>query len=83
MHLNVAAFAVDPILTERQVIDWIGVSSPTASRWRAMGAGPAFIQLGPRRIGYRKSAVEEWLAARERKTKLDRPLEAALEPSTE
>lgn len=36
----------------------------TAQRWRAAGGGPAFVRLGKRRIAYRVSDVEAWLAAR-------------------
>jgi predicted DNA-binding transcriptional regulator AlpA len=57
--------ALDPVLSEKQLLEWLGVSSPTASRWRASGEGPPFVQLGPRRIGYRRSAVEGWLDGRE------------------
>jgi hypothetical protein len=31
---------------------------------RSCGSGPRFIQLSERRIAYRKSDVEAWLAAR-------------------
>jgi predicted DNA-binding transcriptional regulator AlpA len=73
--------AIDPILSDKQMRAWIGVSSPTLSRWRSTGEGPAFVQLGPRRLGYRKSVVEEWLAARECKSRQERQPEAMLEPS--
>jgi hypothetical protein len=33
-------------------------------RQRSDGGGPPFIQLSARRIGYRKSTVEQWLEAR-------------------
>jgi hypothetical protein len=36
----------------------------TAQRWRASGGGPAFIRLGKRRIVYRVTDVERWLAER-------------------
>ncbi len=58
--------ALDPVLTEKQMLDWLGIASATASRWRAIGEGPPYVQLGPRRIGYRRIAIEQWLAARER-----------------
>lgn len=55
---------LDPILTEREYRAWLGISAPTAQRQRSEGNGPPFIQLSERRIGYRKSEVERWLAAR-------------------
>jgi len=36
----------------------------TAQRWRAEGAGPPFVRLGRRRVIYRRSDVEKWLAER-------------------
>ena len=57
---------VQDILTERQVSDWIGLSEPTLFRHRRDGTGPTFIRLSARRVGYRRSAVEAWLQARER-----------------
>jgi predicted DNA-binding transcriptional regulator AlpA len=57
--------AFDRILSEKQLLDWLGIASATASRWRLSGEGPPYVQLGPRRIGYRRSAIEQWLAGRE------------------
>jgi predicted DNA-binding transcriptional regulator AlpA len=54
------------ILTEAQVAEWLGLSEPTIYRLRRDGSGPTFIRLSPRRIAYRRSAVEAWLCARER-----------------
>lgn len=59
--------ALDPVLSEKQLLDWLGIASATASRWRLIGEGPPFVQLGPRRIGYRRRAIEQWLAERERR----------------
>ena len=61
-----AADTFDPILSEREYRAWLGISAPTAQRQRSEGSGPAFVQLSQRRIGYRKSAVERWLAMRTR-----------------
>jgi hypothetical protein len=36
----------------------------TAQRWRASGEGPPFVRLGKRRVLYRRSDVERWLAGR-------------------
>src|SRR5258706_3009988 len=54
----------DPILSEQDYRAWVNLSAPTAQRQRSDGSGPPFIQLSERRIGYRKSAVERWLASR-------------------
>jgi predicted DNA-binding transcriptional regulator AlpA len=54
----------EPLLTEKELSAWLGVSAPNLQRMRSNGSGPPFIQLSPRRIGYRKCDVEVWLAAR-------------------
>jgi predicted DNA-binding transcriptional regulator AlpA len=59
--------AVQDILSERQVSDWLGLSEPTLFRHRRDGTGPTFIRLSARRVAYRRSAVETWLSQRERR----------------
>lgn len=54
----------DPILSEEELAEWLDISRPTLQRQRSDGGGPPFVQLSTRRIGYRKSAVEQWLEAR-------------------
>ena len=54
----------DPLLTEKELSAWVGVSTPNLQRMRSSGTGPRFVQLSPRRIGYRKSEVEAWLISR-------------------
>ena len=53
------------ILSEREVSDWLGISEPTLFRHRRDGTGPKFIRLSLRRVGYRRSAIENWLLSRE------------------
>jgi predicted DNA-binding transcriptional regulator AlpA len=55
---------LDPILGEEELATWLNTSRPTLQRQRSDGSGPPFVQLSERRIGYRKSAVERWLADR-------------------
>ena len=55
---------VDPLLNEKQLAAWLGISLPNLQRRRSDGNGPPFVQLSERRIGYRKSAVERWLESR-------------------
>ena len=54
----------DPILSEEELAKWLATSRPTLQRQRSDGSGPPFVQLSERRIGYRKSAVEDWLVTR-------------------
>jgi predicted DNA-binding transcriptional regulator AlpA len=54
----------DPLLTEKDLSAWVGLSVPNLQRMRSSGTGPRFVQLSPRRIGYRKSEVEAWLTSR-------------------
>jgi len=55
---------LNPILSERELAAWLGISLPSVQRMRSNGRGPQFVQLSERRIGYRKSDVERWLEAR-------------------
>lgn len=55
---------LDPILSEEELAKWLDTSRPTLQRQRSDGSGPPFVQLSARRIGYRKSTIERWLAAR-------------------
>jgi predicted DNA-binding transcriptional regulator AlpA len=55
---------VDNLLTERDLAVYLGLSLPTLQRMRAAGTGPQFVQLSQRRIAYRRSAVDAWLAGR-------------------
>jgi predicted DNA-binding transcriptional regulator AlpA len=54
----------DRLLTEKELAPWLGVSLPTLQRMRSKGGGPRFIKLSLRRVAYRPSDVEAWLAAR-------------------
>jgi predicted DNA-binding transcriptional regulator AlpA len=55
---------LDQLLNEKQVAAWIGISLPSLQRMRSDGSGPPFVQLSQRRIGYKKSSIEDWLQAR-------------------
>ncbi len=54
----------DEYLTEDEFADRYNISKRTAQRWRQIGVGgPPFVRLGLRRIGYRLSDCEAWVAA--------------------
>ena len=56
-----------------------GTPKRTAQRWRTTGEGPAYVRIGPRRIGYRPKDVQAWLAARTYKHRADELSRAATE----
>lgn len=58
--------SVDPaaILTEEAASAHTSLSRRSLARYRAEGGGPAFVRLGPGRIGYRRGDLDAWLDAR-------------------
>ena len=52
----------DEFLSDAQLCDLLRVSSRTTARWRNDGGGPAYIRAGARRILYRRSDLDLWLA---------------------
>ncbi len=57
---------IEPLISERQLCELLGIGLPTIARWRGEGKGPRFIVLGVRRLAYRPSDVKAWLVERER-----------------
>lgn len=49
-------------LDEKAFCALLGISSITATKWRAKAKGPPFIKVG-RLVRYRRSDVEAWLRA--------------------
>lgn len=63
----------DPIMPPPAAVRYMGgiVSASTLTKYRMQpGLGPRFIKLG-KRVGYRRSALDEWLSTRERSSTLD------------
>ncbi len=52
------------IYRERDVLALVGISKATLWRWRKAGEFLAPIRLGPNRVAWRRSDVDEWLASR-------------------
>jgi len=55
------------ILTTDQAAAHLALGRSTLEKWRCTGAGPKFIKLGLRRVGYHKTDLDEWIAARPRR----------------
>ena len=51
------------LIDEKQLCAELGISSVTATKWRAKAAGPPFIKVG-RLVRYRRADIEAWLASR-------------------
>lgn len=55
---------IDPILKIRQVEEAVGYSTSQIYRLIASGDFPDRVRLGPGRVGWRSSAIAEWLDMR-------------------
>lgn len=62
-------FADDDLLTPREVEKQYKLKAGTLRYWRHKNYGPACFTQGPRKIVYRRSEVEAWLAQQERLTR--------------
>lgn len=54
----------DPLFSPRATSELTGLSEPTLQRQRSVGGGIPYVQLGPRRVAYRMSDIQAWLAGR-------------------
>lgn len=62
----------DPVWTPSIAGSYLNLAPSTLAKLRMRpGAGPKFIRLSGRKVGYRRSALDEWLAARVRSSTLD------------
>jgi predicted DNA-binding transcriptional regulator AlpA len=52
------------LLRPREAADFLGVAGRSLERWRASGDGPAFVRVGPRRVGYRMADLQAWTTRR-------------------
>jgi predicted DNA-binding transcriptional regulator AlpA len=65
---DTASFGDDPIVTGwRGASDMSGRSIPSLKRDVRSGRFPAPLELGPNRLGWRRSWIEEWRATRPRR----------------
>ena len=62
----------DPVRSADWAANYTGLSTSKLTKARMDGSGPSFIKLARNRIGYRQSALDAWLAVRERRSTLER-----------
>lgn len=55
----------DELLRPADIEREFGISVNTLSTWRHRGIGPKAFPCGPRRVAYRRSVVEAWIAEQE------------------
>ena len=53
------------LATGAEVAEVLGIPEKTLTEWRCRGTGPEYLKVG-RYVRYRWSAVNSWLATRER-----------------
>jgi predicted DNA-binding transcriptional regulator AlpA len=52
------------VVSPREAAAILSLSTVTLQRKRNDGSGPPFVRLGERRVGYRLTDLEAWLASR-------------------
>jgi predicted DNA-binding transcriptional regulator AlpA len=57
--------------SEPDAARYCAVSTRTLQQYRLTGAGPVYVQIGSRRIGYRLADLDAWLDARRRRSTTD------------
>lgn len=57
------------LVTTDEAAELLRVSASALLRWRRVGVGPAWVRpAGTRRVVYRRTAIEAWLAEQEAAT---------------
>ncbi|MGC0362917.1 putative DNA-binding transcriptional regulator AlpA [Rhodococcus sp. 27YEA15] len=56
---------VEQYLTTKQISEMTGIPVGTLRYWRHRGEGPESLVLGRKRVVYKLSKLNEWLAAQE------------------
>jgi predicted DNA-binding transcriptional regulator AlpA len=51
------------ILTPKSAAQWLGLAESTLAKMRLSGAGPTYVKLGPRRVGYLEDDLTTWVSA--------------------
>lgn len=58
--------ATDPIIRPRELPEHVGLSKATVQRLINRGDFPRPLRLSPGAVGWRKSTLDAWLAARDK-----------------
>ena len=52
------------ILTPKRAAQWLGLAESTLAKLRLSGAGPTYVKLGARRVGYLEDDLTTWVTAK-------------------
>lgn len=52
------------IWTPRRAAQWLGLAESTLAKLRLSGAGPTYVKLGARRVGYLEDDLAAWVMAK-------------------
>lgn len=52
-----------PMMSEKEVSEWLGVTKGAVAKWRTDGTGPAYSRMG-KLIRYAPADVDAWITAR-------------------
>ena len=63
-----SAIRVDPLLTPREAAEYARLTVGQLAQLRYLGRGPVYLNPTPRRILYRRSDIDTWLYASERRS---------------
>lgn len=66
VHIHSASTEDDPLMTTEETSAYLKASIVHLAQLRHRGKGPNFIKFSPKKVLYRKSSVDAWLADRER-----------------
>lgn len=55
---------MDSLLNIQEAARYVSLSVSSLAKFRVYGGGPKYVRLSPRSIRYRKSDLDEWVAAR-------------------
>ena len=61
MHIQTTPEVISRILSNREVVELLGLSAATVWRLRRRGDFPEPISLSPGRVGWRESDLSAWL----------------------
>lgn len=69
-----AMLADDPIMSPRSAAEYLGFSESWLAKQRSANHGPAWMRLGSKKIGYRRSAPRAWLEQCEHERDVQKPI---------